>query len=203
MKISPTDSGADDGRAGFMIGYALCGSFCTHKRAVDILRELKKEGYDIQPIASENAYFTDTHFGTAQELRSTLEGICQREIIHTIKDAEPLGPRICLEALVICPCTGNTLAKIANGITDTAVTMAAKAHLRSDRPLVIALASNDALSANLKNIGALLQKKQVYFVPMIQDDPEKKPHSLVADLSLVPETLKLAMAGRQMTKIFR
>ncbi len=186
-----------------MIGYALCGSFCTHKRSVDILRKLKEKGFDIQPIASENAYSTDTHFGTAQELSEALTGICGREIIHTIKDAEPLGPRICLEALVICPCTGNTLAKIANGITDTAVTMAAKAHMRSDRPLVVALASNDALSANLKNIAALLQKKQVYFVPMLQDDPEKKPHSLVADFSLVPETLELAMAGRQIEKIFR
>ena len=186
-----------------MIGYALCGSFCTHKRSVDILKELKKTGYDIQPIVSENAYSTDTHFGTAQELRDNLLGICHREIIHTIKDAEPLGPRVSLDALIICPCTGNTLAKIANGITDTAVTMAAKAHLRSDRPLVIALASNDALSANLKNVGALLQKKQVFFVPMVQDDPGKKPHSLVADFSLVPETLEMALSGRQIQKIFR
>ena len=186
-----------------MIGYALCGSFCTHKRSVDILRKLKEKGYDIQPVLSENAYSTDTHFGTAGALRSELEDICQREIIHTIREAEPLGPRIHLEALVICPCTGNTLAKIANGITDTAVTMAAKAHLRSDRPLVIALASNDALSANLKNVGALLQKKHVYFVPMEQDDPEKKPHSLVADFSLVPDALEMALTGRQMQKIFR
>ena len=186
-----------------MIGYALCGSFCTHKRSVDILRKLKEKGYDIQPVLSENAYSTDTHFGTAEALRSELEDICQREIIHTIREAEPLGPRIRLEALVICPCTGNTLAKIANGITDTAVTMAAKAHLRSDRPLVIALASNDALSANLKNVGALLQKKHVYFVPMEQDDPEKKPHSLVADFSLVPDALEMALTGRQMQKIFR
>ncbi len=186
-----------------MIGYALCGSFCTHKKSVDILRKLKEKGLDIQPIVSENAYSTDTHFGTAEELRGALGSICQRELIHTIKDAEPLGPRVHLDALVICPCTGNTLAKIANGITDTAVTMAAKAHLRSDRPLLIALASNDALSANLKNVGALLQKKQVYFVPMIQDDPEKKPHSLVADFSLVPEALEMAMRGTQMQKIFR
>ncbi len=186
-----------------MIGYALCGSFCTHGRSVDILRKLKESGLDIQPIASENAYSTDTYFGTAQALRERLEGICGRDIIHTIKDAEPLGPRICLDALVICPCTGNTLAKIANGITDTAVTMAAKAHMRSDRPLVIALASNDALSANLKNIASLLQKKQVYFVPMIQDDPEKKPHSLVADFSLVPKALQMAMEGKQIEKIFR
>lgn len=186
-----------------MIGYALCGSFCTHKRSVEILRELKENGYDIQPVASENAYSTDTHFGTAEAMQHELESICGKEIIHTIKDAEPLGPRVHLEALVICPCTGNTLAKIANGITDTAVTMAAKAHLRSDRPLLIALASNDALSANLRNIGTLLQKKQVYFVPMAQDDPERKPHSLVADFSLVPQALEMAMSGKQMQKIFR
>ncbi len=186
-----------------MIGYALCGSFCTHRKSVDILKILKDLGLELQPIASENAYSTDTHFGNAEELRETLQAVCGREIIHTIRDAEPLGPKICLDALIICPCTGNTLAKIANGITDTSVTMAAKAHLRSDRPLVIALASNDALSANLKNIGALLQKKQVYFVPMVQDDPEKKPHSLVADFSLVPETLSHALSGRQIERIFR
>ena len=117
-------------------------------------------------------------------------------------EAEPLGPKTPLDALVICPCTGNTLAKIALGITDTSVTMAAKAHLRSDRPLVIALASNDALSANLKNIGTLLSRKNVYFVPMTQDDPVKKPHSLVADFSKLIPTYEAAMRGKQYQKIF-
>ena len=125
-----------------------------------------------------------------------------KSVIHTIHDAEPLGPKIILESLIICPCTGNTLSKIANGITDTAVTMAAKAHLRSNRPLVIALASNDALSANLKNIAALLERKHIYFVPMYQDDPENKPHSLIADFSLLEQTYLLALEGKQIQKIF-
>ena len=128
--------------------------------------------------------------------------ICGRDILHTIIEAEPLGPKIELEALVISPCTGNTLAKMACGITDTAVCMAAKAHLRSDRPLVIALASNDALSANLKNIGTLLSRKCVYFTPMCQDDPEKKPHSLVADFERLPTALAAALQGHQLPKIF-
>ena len=123
-------------------------------------------------------------------------------MIHSIVEAEPLGPKSPLEALVICPCTGNTLAKMANGITDTAVTMAAKAHLRSDRPLVIALASNDALSANLKNIGQLLTRKNVYFVPMKQDDPKEKPHSLVADFSQLAPTLEAALKGKQYQRLF-
>ena len=128
--------------------------------------------------------------------------MCGREVVHTIVDAEPLGPKVVLDALVICPCTGNTLAKLAAGITDTAVCMAAKAHLRGDRPLVIALASNDALSANMKNIASLMTRKHVYFVPMRQDDPEKKPHSLVADFSLLEPTLKAALEGKQYRKVF-
>ena len=168
-----------------MIGFAMCGSFCTHKRSLEQMRRLRAEGYDIMPIMSENVYLTDTKFGKAEDLKASVRDICGREIISTVVDAEPIGPRALLDVLVICPCTGNTLAKLAHGITDTAVTMAAKAHLRSDGPLVIALASNDALSANLANIGTMLNKKNVYFVPMSQDDPQKKPHSLVADFSLL------------------
>lgn len=185
-----------------MLGYAFCGSFCTHARAIAELQNLIASGYEIQPILSETVYVTDTRFGTAQELCKRVEEICSRPVIRTVVDAEPLGPRSPLDALIISPCTGNTLAKIANGITDTAVCMAAKAHLRSDRPLVISLASNDALSANLKNIATLLSRKQVYFVPMVQDDPEKKPHSLVADFSLLLPTLKAAFEGRQFRKLF-
>ena len=185
-----------------MIGYAFCGSFCTHGRALRELRNLISTGYEIQPIMSETVWSTDTKFGNAAALQSKVEGLCGRAIIHTIVDAEPLGPRMPLEALVISPCTGNTLAKIANGITDTAVCMAAKAHLRSDRPLVISLASNDALSANLCNIATLLSRKCVYFVPMLQDDPEAKPHSLVADFSLLSETLDAAFSGRQYRRLF-
>ncbi len=185
-----------------MIGYALCGSFCTFARSVEILQTLCGEGYDIQPIMSETAYTTDTRFGRCSLFREQIEGICGRSIIHTVPAAEPLGPSTPLDALVICPCTGNTLAKLANGITDTAVCMAAKAHLRTDRPLLIAPASNDALSANLGNIGCLLRRKQVFFVPMVQDDPVNKPHSLVSDFSLVPEALAAALEGRQLRKLF-
>jgi dipicolinate synthase subunit B len=166
------------------------------------LKALAHSVSDIIGIVSENVYSTDTRFGKACDLINNIEEICGREVIHTIVDAEPLGPKIALEALVICPCTGNTLAKLAAGITDTAVCMAAKAHLRGDRPLVIALASNDALSANLKNIAALLTRKHVYFVPMRQDDPEKKPHSLVADFSLLEPTLEAALKGNQYRKVF-
>ncbi len=185
-----------------MIGFAMCGSYCTHQQALEQLRLLTELGLDIQPIMSENVYHTDTYFGTADALKKRVGELCERPIIHTIVGAEPLGPKHPMDALVICPCTGNTLAKMAMGITDTAVTMAAKAHLRSDRPLVIALASNDALSANLKNIGVLLSRKCVFFVPMRQDDPEKKPHSLVADFSSVGPTLDRARQGKQYQKIF-
>ena len=185
-----------------MLGYAFCGSFCTHAAALVELQRLLSAGYEIQPIMSERVWGTDTRFGTAQALCEQVEALCGRAVIHTVVDAEPLGPRTPLDALLIAPCTGNTLAKIANGITDTAVCMAAKAHLRSDRPLVISLASNDALSANLKNIATLLSRKQVYFVPMKQDDPEKKPHSLVADFSLLVPTLNAAFEGRQFRKLF-
>lgn len=185
-----------------MIGYAFCGSFCTFSRSFEVLQSLVLKGFDVQPIMSEAAYSTDTRFWRADEFRERVEAICSRKIIHTITEAEPLGPKTPLEAMIIAPCTGNTLAKLACGITDTAVTMAAKAHLRTDRTLVIALASNDALSANLKNIGTMLSRKQVYFVPMEQDDPEKKPHSLVADFSLVEDTLENALKGLQIRKIF-
>lgn len=185
-----------------MLGFAFCGSFCTHARALGELRRLLEEGYEVQPIVSECVWSTDTRFGTARTLIETLEGMCERRVIHTVTEAEPLGPRDPLDALIIAPCTGNTLAKLASGITDTAVCMAAKAHLRCDRPLILALASNDALSANLQNIAVMLSRKCVYFVPMEQDDPEKKPHSLVADFSLLPQTLAAAQQGRQVRRLF-
>ena len=185
-----------------MIGFAFCGSFCTHKAALEQMQRLIELGYDILPIMSENVYSTDTRFGACRDLRARVEIMCGKEIVHTIVDAEPLGPKTPLDALVICPCTGNTLAKMAHGITDTSVTMAAKAHLRGDRPLVITLASNDALSANLKNIAQLLCRKHVYFVPLSQDDPISKPHSLVADFSLLVPTLDSALKGKQYQKVF-
>ncbi len=185
-----------------MIGYAFCGSFCTHKKSLDSLEKLIKSGYDILPIVSDIVWNTDTRFGKAEDLKYKLESLCGHKIIHTIPAAEPLGPEISLDALIIAPCTGNTLAKIANGITDTAVCMAAKAHLRSDRPLLIALASNDAMSANLANIGTLLMRKNVYFVPMTEDDPINKPHSLVADFTKIPECLESSLKGRQIKPLF-
>ena len=185
-----------------MIGFAMCGSYCTHRMALEQLRLLAEKGFSIQPVLSENVYATDTRFGSASHLINQVEGICGRSVIHSVVDAEPLGPAGPLDALIICPCTGNTLAKMAAGITDSSVTMAAKAHLRGDRPLVIALASNDALSANLKNIATLLTRKCVYFVPLKQDDPQKKPHSLIADFSLLEPTLVSAMEGKQLQKLF-
>lgn len=185
-----------------MIGFAMCGSYCTHRRALAELEKLVKQGDEILPILSENVASTDTRFGSASDLKRRLFELTGREAISTVVDAEPLGPKIKLDALVICPCTGNTLAKMAQGITDTAVSMAAKAHLRSNRTLVIALASNDALSSNLKNISTMLNRKNVFFVPMEQDDPNGKPHSLVASFELLTPTLEAAMEGRQIQKIF-
>ena len=157
---------------------------------------------DICPIMSQNAYETDTRFGTAKEIRERVEGICKRRIIHTVEAAEPLGPMTPLDALVVCPCTGNTLAKCAMGITDTAPTMAIKAHLRVGRPTLIALATNDAMSANLKNIATMLNKKSVYFTPLLQDAPRAKPSSLVADFSLVMPSFEAMMRGEQMRPLF-
>ena len=185
-----------------MIGFAMCGSYCTHKYAISELEGLIARGYEVLPILSENVFSTDTRFGRAEDLRKRLFELTGHHPIATVVDAEPLGPKIKLDALIICPCTGNTLAKMAQGITDTSVTMAAKAHLRSNRTLVIALASNDALSANLKNISVMLNRKNVFFVPMEQDDPINKPHSLVASFPLLSATLDSALEGKQYQKIF-
>lgn len=170
-----------------MIGYALCGSFCTHSRALAVLRTLKESGYEIQPIVSETVYTTDTRFGRAADLIAALKAVTGHTVIHTIEGAEPLGPRTPLDLLIIAPCTGNTLAKMANGITDTAVTMAAKAQLRADRPVLIGLASNDALSANLRNLAQMHLRRHISFVPMAMDDPDGKPYSLVCDFEKIPD----------------
>ncbi len=185
-----------------MIGYAFCGSFCTLSHSLAALRRLRADGAEVLPIFSNTVFETDTRFWQAKEFYSTVQGLCGREIVHSIVDAEPLGPATPLEALVIAPCTGNTLAKIAGGITDTPVTMAAKAHLREDRPLLLALASNDSMSANLANISKLLLRKQVFFVPMRQDDPERKPHSLVADFTYLSDCLSAALCGKQLRPLF-
>ena len=180
----------------------MCGSFCTHSVSLNVLKELARKN-DVLPILSFNAYETDTRFGKAETLIKSLREITGNNVVHTIEAAEPLGPKIKLDAMIISPCTGNTLAKLAHGITDTPVTMAAKAHMRSSRPLVLALATNDAMSANLSNIGQLLNRKSVYFVPLIQDDPLNKPHSLVADFSLVEDAYLSALDGVQIRPMFK
>ena len=185
-----------------MIGYAFTGSYCTLSSSLPELEWLLSIGCDVQPIMSENAYATDTRFFKAKDFIKRVEELCSRPIIHTVTDAEPLGPKLPLEYLIIAPCTGNTLAKIANGITDTAVTMAAKAHLRCDRPMLIALASNDAMSQNLGNIAKLITRKSVYFLPMSQDDPRGKPHSLVAEFSRIGEGFIAMQEGRQLRPLF-
>lgn len=185
-----------------MIGYAFTGSFCTLATSLVELEWLLSAGYEIQPIMSERVYSTDTRFFKAEDFIKKVEHLCSRRTIHTVEDAEPLGAKRPLEHLIIAPCTGNTLAKIANGITDTAVTMAAKAHLRCDRPTLIALASNDALSQNLANIAKLLQRRSVYFLPIAQDDPKGKPHSLVADFSRLGEGFLAMEDGVQIRPLF-
>ena len=185
-----------------MIGFAVTGSFCTHEKALGVLAELIESGFRVKPIVSFAASSTDTRFGKAEDLIRRLSVLTGESVITTIPEAEPLGPKTPLDALIVCPCTGNTLAKLASGITDTPVTMAAKAHLRQGRPLLLALASNDAMGSNLKNIGILSEKKSVFFVPMVQDDPDKKPFSLVCDFSLCSSALEAAMHGTQLRPLF-
>ena len=184
------------------IGFAFCGSFCTFAPAIEQMKKLSAAGHEIVPIMSFNASSIDTRFGTAKEHIENIETISGRSVIKTIEDAEPLGPKEKLDMLIICPCTGNTLAKLALGVTDTPVTMAAKAHLRGDRPLLIALATNDGLSANLSNLNAMQKRKSVYFVPMVQDDPEKKPHSLVCDFSKLGDAFYAAIRREQLRPLF-
>ncbi len=184
------------------LGFAMCGSFCTLARAVDALCDLS-EKYDIMPIMSGITYETDTRFGKAESFRDRVKSACGRDIVHTVTQAEPIGPKKLLDVMVIAPCTGNTLSKLANGITDTSVTMAAKAHLRNGRPLVIALSTNDALSSSAKNIGMLMNLKNIYFVPFSQDDPEKKERSCIADISLIDKTVQFALDGKQIQPIIK
>ena len=183
------------------MGFAICGSFCTHQAVLKELEHLCGEYETVLPILSPVTQTTDTRFGTANDLVTKVEQLTGHRAIRTIAEAEPIGPKGLLDILVIAPCTGNTLGKLAAGITDTPVTMAAKAHLRNDRPVVIALASNDGLSAAARNLGELLARKGYYFVPFGQDDAEKKPSSLVADFSCIGETVRWALEGRQLQPI--
>ena len=184
------------------IGFAITGSFCTHEKAKEVLLWLVKNGHDVTPFVSRAVSETDTRFGRAADLLSFLSETTGHAPVSTIAEAEIYGPVRPLDLLIILPCTGNTLSKMANGITDTPVTMTAKAHLRQDRPLLLAPASNDALSANLRNIGTLLSRKSVYFLPLLQDDPMRKPHSLVADFARLPEAMDAAIQGKQLRPLF-
>lgn len=183
-------------------GFAITGSFCTFSKAMVQMDKMVKAGFDVIPIMSNAAYETDTRFGRAIDFRDRAIEITGHNIIHTIVEAEPIGPKSMLDILVIVPATGNTIAKLANGINDTPVTMAAKAHLRSGKPLVIAVSTNDALSSAAQNIGRLLNTKNIYFVPMKQDDPNKKPNSIIANFELVLPTVKAALEGKQLQPIF-
>ncbi len=179
------------------IGFAFCGSFCTHQKVLKEYLRLTKEYETVIPIVSEITAATDTRFGSAETFLKMIEDAAGRPAIKTIRDAEPIGPKKLLDLLVIAPCTGNTIGKLANGVTDSTVTLAAKAHLRNDRPIVLAISSNDALAANAENIGKLLVRKNYYFVPYGQDDPNNKPCSLVADMACIGDTIEWALEGKQ------
>jgi len=183
------------------LGFAMCGSFCTFHPVLAQLKLLKKDFPNIIPIMSETSYDTDTRFGNAEEFRSQLETICGKPVLHTIPETEPIGPKRLLDALILAPCTGNTLAKLANGIADTAVTLACKAHLRNERPIVLAVSTNDGLGANAASIGTLLARKHIFFVPFGQDAALQKPCSLVADFSQLGQTVHAALQGEQIQPI--
>ena len=182
------------------IGFAMCGSFCTFSKVFPIM-EILAEEHKLFPILSTAVCTTDSRFGKAESFIAFSERICNRSVIRSIGDAEPIGPKKLLDTLVIAPCTGNTPAKLAHGIADGPVTMAAKSHLRNGRPVIIAVSTNDALGAAAENIGKLLARKNYYFVPFRQDDAENKPTSMVADFSLIPQTITSAMEGRQLQPI--
>lgn len=183
------------------VGFAICGSFCTFDKILEEIKKLVDNGYNLIPILSNNAYSMDTRFGDALSFREKVEKITGNKIVVSIQDAEPIGPKNLIDILVVAPTTGNTLAKLANGITDNAVTMVFKAHIRNNKPVVIGVSTNDALGLNLKNIATLMNFKSVYFVPFGQDDAIKKPKSLIADYSKIEETMESAINGVQLQPI--
>ncbi len=182
------------------LGFAVTGSFCTFEKVIKALGELTDQ-YDITPIMSFSSYACDTRFGAAETFRKTVEGLCGKKIIADIPAAEPIGPKKLFDVLVIAPCTGNTLAKIANGIADTPVTMAVKSHIRNEKPVVLAISTNDALAGNAKNIGELLNRRNFYFVPFGQDNPTGKPRSAVADMEKISAAVEAAVNGKQIQPI--
>ncbi len=185
------------------IGVAFTGSFCTYEKVFQELEKLTEEGAIVQTIFSDAAQTFDSRFGKASEFLKKAEEITGNKPMLTIPQAEPIGPKSLLDILVLFPCTGNTIAKLANGITDTPVLMAAKAHLRNNKPLLISISTNDALGMNMKNIGLLLNAKHIYFIPFGQDNPEKKPNSMIAHTDLLIPTIEAALDGRQDQPIIR
>ena len=184
------------------IGFAMCGSFCTYQQVFPVM-ELLTRDYSVTPIFSHAAYTVDSRFGSAESHIQTAEEICGKHPLHTLYEAEPIGPKKLFDALIIAPCTGNTLAKLAHSIADSPVTMAAKSHLRNGRPMLIAISTNDGLAGAAENIGKLLARKHIYFVPFGQDDAVNKPTSLIADFNLIPQALEYALEGRQIQPILQ
>lgn len=185
------------------LGFAMCGSFCTLNKAISQMETLVEHGYDVLPIMSDAVYSTDTRFGNASEIVKRVENICQKEVIHSIKDSEPIGPKKMTDIMLIAPCTGNTLAKLSYAITDTPVTMATKSHLRQQKPVLIAVATNDALGASAQNIGRMLNVKNIFFVPMSQDDAQKKERSIVAHFHLIEPAIEYALLNKQIQPIIQ
>lgn len=186
---------------GIRIGYVMTGSFCTFERSFAQAEKLRSMGAELVPVMSEHAASLDTRFGTSTHNIARLAEICGREVITDISAAEPIGPKDMTDIMVVAPCTSNTAAKLAAGMTDGAATMAVKSHLRSGKPVVLAIASNDSLLGSAKNIGELFNRKNYYFVPMLQDDIERKPASLVAEFELLPEAVDAALRGVQLRPI--
>ena len=187
--------------AGLKIGFAITGSHCTIHEVTRVMKLLVDEGAELTPIISYSVDRMDTRFGKAEDWKNQFKEITHKEIIHTIQGAEPIGPTKMFDCVVIAPCTGNTLAKLANGITDTPVLMAVKSHLRNQKPVVLAISSNDGLGLNARNIGTLLITKNIYLVPFGQDNPEAKANSLVAHMDKIPDTILMAYAGKQIQPI--
>lgn len=188
---------------GLKIGIAFTGSFCTHKAALEKVKELAEEGAELYPILSFQSQKISSRFGKSSDFRKQVETICKRDVIDSIEKAEPIGPGGFLDILIILPCTGNTIAKLANGITDSPVLMSAKAHLRNEKPLLISLSTNDALGMNFKNIGLLMNCKNIYFVPFGQDSPHKKPNSMISHMDLLIPAVKSALEGKQLQPVIR
>ncbi len=186
---------------GKKIGYAITGSFCTFSKMINAVKSLKEHGADVYPIMSEISYSTDTRFGKSDEFKNLLVGITGNDIIKSVREAEPIGPKKLFDIIIVAPCTGNTLAKLSNGITDTSVTMAVKAHMRNVRPVLIGVSTNDALGNSAKNIGNLLNYKNIFFVPFEQDDFDGKPNSLVADFNKIIPAAEAALELKQLQPI--